>query len=101
MPTMLLIISDMEFDRCVNNSNTAFKMIKDRYAASGYALPKVVFWNVKGRSGNVPVTYNEAGVALVSGFSPSILTGLLSGENFSPIDIMMKVIMNDRYNYNV
>jgi hypothetical protein len=99
MPTMLLIISDMEFDYCVNN-NTAFGMIKTRYDTSGYTLPKVVFWNVKGRSGNVPVVYNEDGVALVSGFSPSILTGLLSGENFSPIDIMMKVIMNNRYNCN-
>jgi hypothetical protein len=34
---------------------------------------------------------------MVSGFSPSLLKSLLSGEDLSPITMMMKVIGDSRY----
>jgi hypothetical protein len=47
----------------------------------------------------VPVKYNEKGAALVSGFSPSIMTSILAAdmEDFTPRAIMLQTIMNDRY----
>lgn len=108
MPTKLLIISDMEFDSATQASyysrsqdrpeTTNFEAIRAEYAKYGYRMPKIVFWNVNGRAGNVPVTIRDEHTALVSGFSPSIMKSLLSGE-LSPEGIMNKTVMKDRYAY--
>jgi hypothetical protein len=102
MPTTILILSDMEFDNSSirGTSMTAFKAARQRYQDAGYDLPKIVFWNLSSRSanGNFPVKNHQTGSALVSGFSPSILTQLLSGsDSFTPESIMRKVIDGERY----
>ena len=96
MPKILLILSDMEFDSC-GRGVTNFQNLKSMYADAGYELPKLVFWNLNSRTKNIPVRYNEQGVALVSGFSPSIMTSILSAEEFSPKQIMLDTVMVDRY----
>lgn len=95
MPKVLLILSDMEFDYCGKGTN--FQEAQNLYAATGYEMPRVVFWNLNSRSGNVPVRYNQQGVALVSGFSPAILKSILSVEEFTPTQIMLDAIMSPRY----
>jgi hypothetical protein len=99
MPKMLLILSDMQFDQCVTHDDSAMQMIERKYAEAGYDMPQVVFWNLNS-SDNVPVKADKSGVALVSGFSPSIMTSLLSADpqEFTPEGMMMKTIMSDRYN---
>lgn len=99
MPTKLLLLSDMQFDSCTGHSGSvsAMNMIREMYQNAGYKLPQVVFWNLNGRSGNSPVTYNESGTALISGFSPSIVKSVLGGEEMSPISIMLKTVMIERY----
>jgi len=114
MITKLLILSDMEFDGCVTVGTTstsrwgsggaavsvsAMDMIRAKYAAAGYKLPQVIFWNLNGRAGNSPVTYNEVGTALVSGFSPSIVKSVLGGEELTPISIMLKTVLISRYDF--
>ena len=101
MPTKILILSDMEFNQCVHNgtSVSAMSMIEKGYEAAGYKVPQVVFWNLKGRAGNSPVTYNQSGTALVSGFSPSIVKSVLGGEEMTPISIMLKTVMVQRYDF--
>jgi hypothetical protein len=98
MPQMVLILSDMQFDQCVTNDHSAMEMIESKYQAAGYNVPQVVFWNINS-SDNVPVEAHKSGAALVSGFSPSIMTSLLSANpaEFTPWGIMMKTIMNSRY----
>ena len=81
MPTKILILSDMEFDACITVGGTksgrystggsavsvsAMEFIEQEYAAAGYKVPQIVFWNLNGRAGNSPVTYNKVGAALVS-----------------------------------
>lgn len=96
LPETIYIISDMEFDSCCEHS-TNFEVIKDKYKQCGYKMPNMVFWNVDARSGkNLPVQYNEGGVALVSGFSPVIFK--LAIENKTPLDVMNDTINSDRYN---
>ena len=98
MPTSILIMSDMEFNEATGNSNySAMEMIADKYAKFGYVLPKIIFWNLNSRQDNVPVKFDEKGTALVSGFSPSILKALLSGESMSPIQIVLNVLNTERY----
>lgn len=98
MPKMLLILSDMQFNQCVQHDDSAMQMIERKYAEAGYELPQVVFWNLNS-SDNVPVKADKSGAALVSGFSPTIMTSLLSADTkeFTPEGIMMKTIMVDRY----
>lgn len=98
MPEYLLVLSDMEFNSTDNG--TAFEAFETKFKAAGYALPKLVFWNLHARMGNIPVTHNQAGVALVSGFSPNLLKSILSCSTFSPKDIMLETVMNERYDFN-
>lgn len=99
MPSTVLILSDMQFDSCVVHDDSAIEMIARKYEKAGYKVPRVVFWNLNASYGNVPVKYNEAGVALVSGFSPSLMVSILKGENFTPEGIMLETVMKDRYSF--
>jgi hypothetical protein len=98
MPQMLLILSDMQFDQCARHDDSAMQMISRKYEDAGYQMPLIVFWNINA-SDNVPVKFNSKGVALVSGFSPTIVKSVLSADpaQFSPEGIMLKTIMNPRY----
>lgn len=96
MPTKLLIISDMEFDP-TSNGATNLKKIQDRYEASGYAMPQIVFWNVMSRNNQLPATKYNNGVAMISGFSPSMLKDVFAGEIINPINTMLKVLNKPRY----
>lgn len=98
MPEILLIMSDMQFNACTRFDDSAFKMIQRKYEQFGYRMPAIVFWNINS-SDNVPVKYDTSGVALVSGFSPAIMKSILSADmdEFTPHGIMMKTIMNPRY----
>lgn len=98
MPAKIFVVSDMEFDdpQC-NGQRTNFEVIKAKYAAAGYAMPTLVFWNVAARNTHVPVTQNEHGVYLVSGCSPSIFKAALNTQAVTPVDLMLEVIDADRY----
>ncbi len=101
MPKYLLVLSDMEFNFAVQNGQSvgAFDLAKSMYAAAGYSLPAIVFWNLHARQdgGNNPVKFDQNGTALVSGFSPSIMKSILSSTKFSPYDIMLETLNSDRY----
>ena len=97
MPTVILIISDMEFDQATQRGSTALEMIRSKYESAGYEMPNIVFWNVASRHDNVPAQIKDERTALVSGFSPSILKSVLSGKNISPISIMLDTVNSERY----
>jgi hypothetical protein len=98
MPKMLLILSDMQFNQCARFDDNAMEMIGRKFEAAGYSMPQIVFWNLNS-SDNVPVKADKSGAALVSGFSPSIMTSLLAADmdQFTPEGIMLKTVMSDRY----
>ena len=97
LPATLYIISDMEFNRCVHNAGaTNFENAKAKFAAHGYRLPRIVFWNVQSRNQQQPVTQNEQGVALVSGCTPRIFQ-MLTGGILSPLDYMLDILGAERY----
>lgn len=97
LPAKLIIISDMEFDMCVDNASlTNFENAKKNYERFGYRLPQIVFWNVASRNRQQPVSMNEQGVALVSGVTPRLFSMVAKGD-LSPYKIMMDVIGSERY----
>jgi Domain of unknown function (DUF2828) len=104
MPEVLLIMSDMQFNEAIDRhqSDSAMDMIARKYEAAGYRIPSIVFWNLRACD-NVPVKFDERGTALVSGFSPSILTAVLAmdASAMTPQGIMLNAIMSPRYNLHL
>ena len=86
LPDRILIVSDMEFDGATSNTRYMYGMrslfddLARRFAKYGYKLPKLVFWNVNSRTKTIPMTENEMGVVLVSGYSPNIMSMVMSDQ---------------------
>ena len=97
MPKYVLVMSDMEFNACARHDDSAMGMIERKYKEAGYEVPYIVFWNLNARAGNVPVKHDKRGVALVSGFSPSIMTSILKAEELDPASVMMATLNSPRY----
>ena len=99
MPKTLLILSDMQFDHCIQFDDSAYQMIHRKYESAGYVAPRIIFWNLHGGYNNTPVEMDSSGAALVSGFSPAILKSVLNNtlQNFTPYQIMLDTVMIDRY----
>ena len=103
MPKVLLILSDMQFNQaCRGHNDTAMRMIQRRYEAAGYTVPNIVFWNLCNHS-SVPATFDQSGTAMISGFSPSIMKAVLSGdmEAMTPQRVMLAAISNKRYDVKI
>ena len=113
IPANILIVSDMEFDSCATSGKpatrsgwymssrvrptaTLFETIAKKYAAHGFKLPRLVFWNVNSRTGTVPVKNNDLGVALVSGFSVNIVKMVMSNKT-DPYECLLETLNNERY----
>lgn len=94
MPTTLLIISDMQFHSGCKSEGTEVEKAMKRWEEAGYNRPKIVYWNTAGYPGS-QATANHKDIAMISGFSPAILASILSYEDMSPINVMMKAI--DKY----
>ena len=111
LPANILVVSDMEFDRCTygneilanrygrwNADKTAlFSRIAARYNEHGYKFPRLVFWNVASRTGTIPLRENENGVALVSGYSPAIAKMVFSAKT-DPFEALVDTLNSPRYN---
>jgi len=96
IPNCLLIISDMQFNgsgwgagTCNSDESTIETCMKE-WEANGYTRPRIVFWNTAGNAGS-PARVHE-NVALVSGFSPSILGSVLGGTDFTPMAVLDRAI---------
>lgn len=107
LPKNILIISDMEFDRCATSGNSGrwnayrptqklFDVIAQRFADADYKMPRLVFWNVNSRTGTIPVKENDLGVALVSGFSTNVAKMVMSGKT-DPFECLLETLNSERY----
>ena len=111
IPQNLIIISDMEFDACatsgprseerwfygsarIEDKKTLMETIEKRWAAKGYKMPNLVFWNVDARQNNIPMKVKD-GISFVSGMSPSIFQQIMSGKTAA--DLMYEVLDSERY----
>ena len=92
----IFVFSDMEFDACGGRGyETDYQLIKRKYSEAGYPMPQIVFWNLRGGNRSKPVTKNEAGVALVSGFSGQMMRVFLEKGTFeNPYQTMLQSLGN-------
>ncbi|CAM0909106.1 unnamed protein product [Alopecurus aequalis] len=102
MVKKVFVFSDMEFDQASSRPwETDYEAITRKYSEAGYgdAVPQIVFWNLR-YSRSVPVTAEQKGVALVSGFSKNILKVFLGGKEEvvpTPREVMEKAISGPEY----
>lgn len=105
LPQNIAIVSDMEFDAATsgwryrsainrNNAETVLEGIANKWAAHGYKMPHLIFWNVDARQNNIPMLGNGP-ISYVSGFSPSIFETLMSGK--TGYDLMIEKLDSERY----
>lgn len=97
MPSVIYIISDMEFDFALRRPDkTIFENAKELYLAYGYQLPAIVFHNVNSWQMQVPVRKDTRGTALVSGAGTAAFNEKY-GRNTTPLDHMLTVLGRERY----
>jgi len=111
IPQNLIIISDMEFNSCVTSgpvsnmrwgysghrvsaNDTLFEAMEKKWAAYGYKMPRLTFWNVQARQNNIPMR-TEGNVNFVSGMSPVIYEQVMKG--LTAWDLMMDKLDSERY----
>ena len=93
----IFVFSDMQFDEAFANNNTHFDVWKTIYKKKERQMPKIIFWNLRGNTSDFPVKSNENGVIMLSGYSPSLLTGIINGKDINPLDVMLNIIRAPRY----
>lgn len=91
MPKNLLIVSDMQFHQGSDSDESAIELSLRGWDQENYDRPNVIYWNVFAYGGS-PATSCMSNVALISGFSPSILKSVLSCDNLSPEAVMYKAL---------
>ncbi|KAG1474473.1 hypothetical protein G6F56_000341 [Rhizopus delemar] len=95
MVKRLFIFTDMQFDEGDLNSNqfeTTYEFIRRKYEEAGYKVPEIVWWNLSGENTckaddiNAPVTKDQEGTIMLSGFSSSMLKTFLDGDAENVVD---------------
>lgn len=125
LPKNILIISDMQFDFAVGNSDywrssksfngwneTLFDTIRKSYEDKGYEIPRLIFWNVCSHKSTIPEVNNKLGLVLLGGYSKNNIDMICEnkfvqeivndkGETetvmLSPAEILSNQLMSERY----
>ncbi len=99
MVETIIIVSDMQFDRANNHADNKYSdIIKNKYLNAGYKVPNLVFWNVNEKYNLLfHSKYNEAGVKLVSGFSPSLFKEVVTNIEANPYETMISILNNELF----
>lgn len=98
MPQFLIVLSDMEFNAGWGGNSSAAERTTKAFRDAGYKVPNIVWWNLQSRGQTVPVRYDEKGMVLVSGLSPSVTKSVLIGD-VDPKKAMLNTVMNSRYDH--
>ena len=94
MPEALVVISDMEIDGYMRGRGMDFvDEMKYRFWDHGYAMPKLILWNVEARN-DTYLTQSED-VILVSGQSPAVFKSFINSIKGTTREEVMLETLND------
>jgi len=87
MVKQIFVFSDMQFNAaCAGEGSrwsSSYNRIQSRYKAAGYEMPTLIFWNLAGgRADSKPVTAEQEGTVLVSGYSQGQMKMFLDNASF-------------------
>lgn len=105
MPSTLVYFSDMNFNPTwadksrniysVQQTDTVFEQMKEKFRQAGYEMPHIVFWNILGST--QPATKLTENVTLISGFSQNLMKNVVSGKGLNPYEAMLQMLSVPRY----
>lgn len=124
MVKRIFVFSDMEFDQAARMDHyqsysdsetdddesqcaekcrsrgweTDYEIIVRKFNESGFnQVPEIVFWNLRS-SRSTPVTFNQPGVAMLSGFSKNLMKLFFNKDgSFTPLEAMELAISSEEY----
>jgi hypothetical protein len=99
MVKRVFVLSDMDFDGWTGAAwKTEYQGICDKFAAEGFTVPQVVFWNVGTSKASSPVVAAQEGAALVSGYSKNLVRLFLEAEGeLTPAAVVANAISGPEY----
>ena len=98
LPKALVVISDMQIDSYqVHGADTFHETFAKKFAAAGYEIPNVVYWNVNSERDTFHADAYRKGVQLVSGHSATTFKNVIQSLDKTPLEAMLDVILSDRY----
>lgn len=97
MPKSIIVISDMEIDRCGDKDWSFYDNMANKFNESGYDIPNIIFWNVNSRSNVFHADADRKGVQICSGQSTTVFKQLIDCIGFTPVEMMKKVLCSERY----
>ena len=98
MPKALVVISDMEIDKYMRPGRhwNFLDVMRHRFKAAGYELPKIVMWNVNARKDTV-LSQSED-VIFISGQSASSFKSLCQNlDGITAYDLMLQTLNGKAY----
>ncbi|KAG8970217.1 hypothetical protein FRC03_010407 [Tulasnella sp. 419] len=94
----LFVFSDMQFDQANTQPQqweTNHQTIVREFAAAGYEIPEIVYWNLAGRIAAKPVTKDTPGVAMLSGFSGNLLKIFMENKEIEGEEEWSEVVQGE------
>jgi hypothetical protein len=104
---ILAVFSDMQFNQSSgNNMKDVMEEMKAMFVEAGistvgepYYVPKMIFWNLRMDTNNIPVQSNECGVTMISGFNQVLMnTFIQNPHQLTPEQMLKSVLIKPRYN---
>lgn len=97
MPKAIVVISDMEIDKCGNREWTFYDKMAAKFKKHGYVIPNIIFWNVNSRHDIFHADKYRKGVQLASGQSVTVFKQILQNLGYNPVEAMENTINSERY----
>ena len=98
MPKALVVISDMEIDKYMRPGRhwDFLSVMEARYNAKGYALPRIILWNVNARKDTV--LSQDEHTLFVSGQSASVFKQICQNlDGMTAYDLMIQTLNSPAY----
>ena len=108
MPQKLVILSDMQFDKAINNydynkeieedkNNNKLELLYDTFSQNfinnNYKVPKLIYWNLNSdNTQSFPVDSKIENTAIISGFSEQLLKIFMEYDDFNPEIVLDKIL---------
>lgn len=98
MPKALVVVSDMEIDPFFRGYQLDFlEEMTRRFRNAGYAMPKIVLYNVEARANTFHAKSSNPNVVFASGYGASTFATVIKGITMSAYEAMETTLRNEWY----
>lgn len=98
-PKIMFVFSDMQFDAAVGDGysekvnpelrqkySTNHDILLNEFVQAGYEVPLIIYWNLRAGTPGHESSADVKGTVMLSGYNPTLLKSVFSGQDLSKID---------------